>query len=154
MQHGDTFGDADHPVHRGRAAQLQAQPGVELLLATARGEAVLGDHQRQAQQRGADPAEQQSLEVVRIEQRFVATALTQVPQQLAQALNSAAVDPSLAKSRDQLRRCVEEQHLVLPRRRQAMIQQHPLGPIEAAAAEQMNDRQGAGGGQRVQLRTQ
>ena len=155
MQRGDALCHADHPFHRRRAAQLQAQPGVELLFAAARREAVLGDHQRQAQQRGADPAEQQPFEVVGVEQRLVAPALTQVPQQLAQPGTTTGVHPSLTKARDQFRRCVEEQHLVLPRRGQAMIQQHPLGPVEAAAAEQMNDRQGDDwGGHRVQLRTQ
>ncbi|MNF80615.1 hypothetical protein D3C84_628620 [compost metagenome] len=155
VQRGNAFGDTHHPVHRGRAAQLQAQPGVELLLATARGEAVLGDHQWQAQQRGADPAEQQALEVVRIDQWPLVPSLAQMPQQRDQACTAEAIDTGLAKSRDQFWRRIEKQHLVLPRRRQAMIQQHPLGPIEAAAAEQMNDRQVVGGAERrVQLRTQ
>src|SRR4051812_47547170 len=78
-----------------------------------------------------------------------------MPEQFPQPGTAATVHPGLAKARDQCWRRVEEQHLMLPRRRQTMIQQHALGPIEAAAAEQMNDRQrGSRGGCGAQLRTQ
>ncbi|MNK98160.1 hypothetical protein D3C87_1185140 [compost metagenome] len=155
VQHGNAFGDADHAIDRRGAAQLQAQPGVELLLATARRETVLRDYQRQAQQGCADPAEQQALEIVRIDQRPLGPPLAQMRQQRPQPRATATVDPGLAKPREQLVRCIEKQHLMLPRRRQAVVEQHALGPIEATTAEQMNDRQGWLAVQgRVQLRTQ
>jgi len=86
---------------------------------------------------------------------MVGAALAQMPQQCPEAGAALAINTGCAKPCNQFWRRIEEQHLVLPRRRQAMVQQHPLSPIEAAAAEQMNDWQGAGRAERrVQLRTQ
>ncbi|MNP53949.1 hypothetical protein D3C76_1484690 [compost metagenome] len=93
-----------------------------------------------------------------VDQGALVPALAQVLQQLGPTGAMTTIDPGLAKTRDQGRWRRQEQHLVLAGRRQAMIEQHPLGPVEAAAVEQMNDRQGAAvagrAERRVQFRTQ
>ncbi|MNH12585.1 hypothetical protein D3C81_406690 [compost metagenome] len=149
----DALGHADHFVDGPGAAQLQTQPGVQALFAIARGKAMLGGDHRQAPQRRAQPAKYQPFEVVTVDQRLRISALAQLSQHLAQAGAAAAGHASGAKTRHQFLRGTEEQHQVLSRGSLAVVQQHPLGTVEATAAEQVDDRPLQGQGC-VQLRTQ
>ncbi|MNG89901.1 hypothetical protein D3C79_487820 [compost metagenome] len=149
----DALGHADHPFDGGGAAQLQADPGVQALFAAGGGKTMLGGDHRQAPQPGAQPAEQQALEVVAVDQRLLIVTLAQYAEQLAHPVAGLAGHAGGAKTRHQLLRGPEKQHLVLPRGGLAVVQQHPLGAVETTTAEQVQDRPWRGQGC-VQLRTQ
>ncbi|MCY1185318.1 hypothetical protein D9M73_260840 [compost metagenome] len=88
-----------------------------------------------------------------VEHRRLAAAAAQVAQGLPGTGAAEAIDPGLGKALEQRLWGIEEYHLMLPWRCQAVVQQHPLCPIETATADQMNDRQWGGLVLAFQLRT-
>ena len=135
MQASQGAGHADDPGNRPAAGNGQGDAGIEALLATARGKAVLGEQQRQAQVAGSQPGEHLGLEVVGVEHHRTAA---QEAQQSDQPWAVGAADTRRTKTGQQVGRCLEENHLVAAGNMQAMIQQHALGAIETAAMDEVH----------------
>src|SRR5690606_6280651 len=134
MQAGNAFGDTRYGAHLGCAAELQTEPGIQALLAVAWRETMLcGDH-RHAKAQGRQPAQDEPLETMPIDQQRTFSRLKKPPQ-AASVRAAVQLHAGVKESVGKTLRAIQQEHLMVAGRVLAMIKQHSFQSVEAAAAE-------------------